>query len=60
MCKTLTVYKDIQQDSIQVTYRTVLYWAIIPQHNHLMEMSKTLIVYKDIQEDSILSCCISL
>ena len=53
MCKTLIVYKDIQQDSVQVSYRTVLYWAIIPQHNHLMEMCKTLIVYKDIQQDSI-------
>ena len=53
MCKTLIVYKDIQQDSIQVSYRTVLYWTMILQHNHLMEMCKTLIVYKDIQQDSI-------
>jgi hypothetical protein len=53
MCKMLTVYKDIQQDSIQVSSRTVLYWTIIPQHNHLMEMCKTLIVFKDIQQDSI-------
>jgi hypothetical protein len=45
MCKTLIVYEDIQQDSMQVTYRTVLYRGIIPQHNHLMEMCKTLIVY---------------
>ena len=52
MCKMLIVYKDIQQDSIQVSYRTVLYWTMIPQHNHLMEMCKTLIVYKDIQQDS--------
>ena len=53
MCKTLTVHKDIQQDSIQVSYRTVLYWTIIPQHNHLMEICKMLTVYKDLQQYSI-------